>query len=92
LTESPCHGICRDIFLAGDGNPFVRVADISPVRGIAFDKGTSRGGYQPPAYVGFPTRQAEDSALNDAAVCLCEAAVALPARAFGARVRAFSVA
>ena len=25
-------------FLAGDGNPFVRVADISPDRGIAFNK------------------------------------------------------
>ena len=30
---------CGDIFLAGDGNPFVREADISPDRGIAFDKG-----------------------------------------------------
>ena len=30
---------CGDIFLAGDGNPFVREADISPGRGIAFNKG-----------------------------------------------------
>jgi len=45
--ESPCHGICRDIFLAGDGTPFVCVADISSDRGIAFNKGGQEVGVPP---------------------------------------------